>query len=269
MALSIGLNSVDSNSYKGWKETLNAPENDAEDLTSLADSQGFKVTRLVTMEATYENVINKLKMAKSLQKGDIFMLSYSGFGGELPNMHSETYLDKTLCLFDRQLRHREILYLLTKISEGVRIVLIFDSCVSGTIAVDRGPRTESNSRRRPRFKHMLKFVPNLVLAKHYNVYKEDYEKEIHGTRLKNLEEKIKSPLIMMTACQANQFAEDGGHNSLFISKLLDVWNNGSFDGSYKTFYKSVVSKMPSFQTPYYFQLGKRNQKFVEQKPFTI
>jgi transcriptional regulator of met regulon len=85
-ALTVGLNSVDPKHYTGWSGELNACEADAEDMTSIVKSEGFKVTTLLTKNATRERVIEKIREAsKTLKSGDIFMLSYSGHGGQLPD----------------------------------------------------------------------------------------------------------------------------------------------------------------------------------------
>jgi hypothetical protein len=261
LALNIGLNSVDSQSYVGWSGTLNAPENDVKELTALANSQGFKVTKLINMEATYNNVIEQIKKAQSLQDGDIFMFSYSGYGGMLPYIG---YPDKTLCLYDRQLRYSEILYLISKFNEGVRIISILDSSTGGyrTILEKLAVKYDIEE-------VQYKFAPAYIFLKLYRINKKEYDEYLRDPRFKNPQEKIKSSVIFISACEDNQIALDGSYNSLFISKLLDVWDNGTFNGSYQNFHRTIVSQMPPYQTPTYLELGKRNTKFVNQKPFTI
>src|SRR5215211_7628749 len=60
LALTVGLNSVDPKHYSGWSGELNACEADAEDMTSVVKSEGFKVTTLLTRDATRERVIEKI-----------------------------------------------------------------------------------------------------------------------------------------------------------------------------------------------------------------
>lgn len=106
VALIIGLNSVDPKHYSGWSGELNACEADAEDMTSVGKSQGFKVTTLLTKNATRERVIERIRAASStLKSGDIFMLSYSGHGGQLPDRNEDEAdaMDETWCLYDGEL----------------------------------------------------------------------------------------------------------------------------------------------------------------------
>jgi Caspase domain len=116
LALTVGLNSVDPKHYSGWSGELNACEADAEDMTSVVKSQGFKVTTLLTKDATRERVIEKIREAsKTLKSGDIFMLSYSGHGGQLPDRNEDEAdaMDETWCLYDGELVDDEmyILYM--------------------------------------------------------------------------------------------------------------------------------------------------------------
>src|SRR5580765_3671110 len=85
-ALTIGLKGVDPGHYAGWSGPLNACEADAEDMASIAESGGFTATKLLTGAATRQQVIEKIKQASAaLSSGDIFLLSYSGHGGQLPD----------------------------------------------------------------------------------------------------------------------------------------------------------------------------------------
>jgi len=85
ITLSIGLNSVDPKHYGGWSGDLNACEADAADVADIAKSRGFKTETLLTKAATRKNVIQAFgKAAGSLKAGDIFLLFYSGHGGQVP-----------------------------------------------------------------------------------------------------------------------------------------------------------------------------------------
>jgi len=87
ISLHIGLNFVDSTHYKEkgkpWNGKLGGCENDARSMQKLANSQGFKSTILLREKATCQQIINKIRSAaQKLQSGDIFFLSYSGYGGQ-------------------------------------------------------------------------------------------------------------------------------------------------------------------------------------------
>ena len=136
MALTIGLNSVDPNQYAGWEGKLIACENDAQDLAEVARSRGFEVETLLTADATRKNVMDRIsKTAAALKAGDIFLLAYSGHGGQLPDKNNDEpdALDETWCLFDAQLLDDELYTLWSTFAAGVRLLVLSDSCHSGTV----------------------------------------------------------------------------------------------------------------------------------------
>src|SRR5215211_3490459 len=135
-ALCIGLNSVDPAHYGGWSGPLTACEADAEDMAGIASSEGFKVQSLMTRAATRDQVSGELKRAAAaLSDGDIFLLTYSGHGGQLPdrNRDEPDAQDETWCLYDGQLVDDEINVALGQFAQGVRILVFSDSCHSGSV----------------------------------------------------------------------------------------------------------------------------------------
>ena len=62
ISLNIGLNSVDPNHYGGWNGQLAGCENDANDMANIAATAGLDVTKLLTQEATVENVTKRYKV---------------------------------------------------------------------------------------------------------------------------------------------------------------------------------------------------------------
>ena len=136
LALTIGLNNVDPIHYARWDGGLQACEHDAEDMAEIAKSRGFDVNKLFTKEATVKHVKKYLvHAAEQLAPGDLFLLTFSGHGGQIPdkNNDEEDFLDETWCLYDRQFLDDELYYYLSKFREGVRILVLVDSCHSGTV----------------------------------------------------------------------------------------------------------------------------------------
>jgi hypothetical protein len=75
--------------------------------------------------------------------------------------------------------------------------------------------------------------------------------------------------VLVSGCQDNQTSADGDRNGLFTETLLAVWKNGKFNGDYPGFHKSIVNLMPPTQSPNYFTMGRTNEQFENQKPFTV
>src|SRR5215210_5506007 len=109
--INIGLNRVDPAHYHGWDGTLRACEADARDMEALATGLGYEGPMLLTQAATAEAVTGAIADAASrLRKGDILFLTYSGHGGQVPDLHGEEDddMDETWVLYDRQLLDDEL-----------------------------------------------------------------------------------------------------------------------------------------------------------------
>ena len=132
----IGLNYVDPGAYNGWDGELSGCINDATDMQSIADSLGYSSTKLIDSDATSYRVISEIgQAADELESGDILFLSYSGHGGQVDDVNGEEddILDETWCLWDRQLVDDELYCLWSRFNPGVRVVVLSDSCHSGTV----------------------------------------------------------------------------------------------------------------------------------------
>jgi hypothetical protein len=76
-------------------------------MAGIAESCGFVAKPLLTKRATRTAVIKALKEASGkLMPGDIFLLSYSGHGGQLPDLNNDEETDsqdETWCLYNGEL----------------------------------------------------------------------------------------------------------------------------------------------------------------------
>lgn len=142
ISLHIGLNKVNPVHYDGWDGELNACEADAKDMEALAEAQGFESrTILLTKNATRSAVAKEITDAgKKLSKGDIFFLTYSGHGGQLPDKNGDEkrdHKDESWVLYDAELVDDELYHMYSQFAEGVRIMVLSDSCHSGTVTKAR------------------------------------------------------------------------------------------------------------------------------------
>jgi hypothetical protein len=135
--LTIGLNAVDPRFYGGWAGVLQGCEADARAYTNIATPKFDKVIELFTNRATISQVARHiLWAAKELTEGDLFLVTYAGHGGQMPDNSGEESdnKDETWCLYDGQLRDDELYRFWQYFREGVRILVVSDSCHSGTVA---------------------------------------------------------------------------------------------------------------------------------------
>lgn len=268
ISLHIGLNSVDPQRYEGWSGPLNACEADANDMADLAQAGSFSFTKLLTRQATREAVLNGIgDAAKNLKSGDIFFLTYSGHGGQAPDLNNEEPdgMDETWCLYDGQLIDDELYSSWGAFASGVRIFLLSDSCHSGTVSKAIHYREKSRSGLPPVYRAM----PDEVALRVYQNNKSFYDPILKNRNLSEALSAVKASVLLISGCQDNQLSLDGTFNGLFTGTLKTVWNGGTFGGSYRRFHTAIGSKMPPDQTPKLSLVGASNPAFIAQKPLTL
>src|SRR5262249_25376784 len=135
LSLHIGLNRVDSAAYGFTVPELAGCINDANDMQDIARSKGFLTRQLLDGDATSAAVVSSIEQAaERLKAGDIFLISYSGHGSQIPDPSEPDQKSETWVLWNRQLIDDELFALWGQFRAGVRILLISDSCHSGTVA---------------------------------------------------------------------------------------------------------------------------------------
>lgn len=287
----IGLNAVSAAHYGGWSGELAACEFDASDMAAIAKSKGIKPTVLLTKKATRSASLAAIRAAaKSLKSGDFFFLTYSGHGGQVPDTNGDEpdKQDETWCLYDGQLIDDELYFELGRFGEGVRILVLSDSCHSGSVIRDVPPtmaliptaQPPQRPKNMPRSVGLRTYRDNQAF---YDKIQADVAKAAGGKtvdpdaalahvaasgRLTAIVKNFAASAILISGCQDNQTSMDGEHNGAFTEQVLNVWNNGGYKGSYATFHAAVRSRMPPTQSPNLFTLGSVGT-FLTQTPFSV
>jgi hypothetical protein len=258
IGLHIGLNRVNAAHYRAWDGALDCCEQDAEDMAAIARSHHFASTTLATENATAPAVLNLLDLAAhSLGSGDILLVTYSGHGGQLPDDNGDEpdSMDETWALYDRQLRDDELLSAWSRFAQGVRVLVVSDSCHSGSIlelvmAAEEG----------------VKAVPTDVARRTFLANREVYDRP---SRMWAAPMTVTASVISIAACRDDEKTRAGPVNSAFTEALLQVWNGGAFTGSYSALCDAIKPRLPS-QTPTYDNsVGTRNPSFETEAALTI
>jgi hypothetical protein len=277
ISLHIGVNTVDPGHYAGWSGPLQACEADAESLNKIAESAGYDSTVLLTAAATRSAVIERIRAAATaLSEGDMFLLSYSGHGGQVPDFEDEEadLRDETWCLYDGQLIDDELRELFARLQPGVRAFVLSDSCHSGSVTREQydtltavgalsRPVSGASGPSPPVFRAMPNDAAFSTFDANRDVYLQIAE------RLPRTPSPVQATVRLISGCQDNQLSADGVFNGLFTGTLLRVWNAGAFKGNYAAFHKAIVKRMPPTQTPNHFVQGLPNAAFDAEKPFSI
>lgn len=295
ISLHIGLNNVDPGCYDGWNDVLDGCEHDADDMYALAVAQGFQASLLKSPAATRDAVSGAIRdAAERLRAGDFFLLTYAGHGGQVLDVSGDEKddtskddaggssedravddTDETWCLYDGQLLDDELRALWPGFAAGVRILVLSDSCHSGSVtrAIGEGGHTAADLSRdeklaiygteTPRFRYM----PRDAAVKAYQNSWEFYDKI--QNELPNPPEPIAATVRLFSGCQDDQLSGEGETNGLFTGRLKKVWNGGKFRGDYASFHRKIVEGMPDDQTPVHSIIGAENPAFDAERPFTL
>lgn len=283
ISLHIGVNKVDDTHYRGasvtigWEGVLSGCENDAIAMEALAKENGFMTDLLLTKKATRQNVKTKIaKASKTLSAGDYFFLTYAGHGSQVADISGDEKLDmdipsskrdrrdETWCLYDAQLLDDELFHLLAGFSKGVRILMLSDSCHSGTVARDMVAEMPEPAQGRA-----FRVVPRATLANTYIHHRAFYD-SLQAPKGSHPE--IEASVILFSGCQDDQLSQEdqlsAPPHGIFTLNLLDAWNAGSID-NYKAFFQAVIKDMPEEQTPNLLAFGGAADDFLTNRPFFI
>ena len=157
--------------------------------------------------------------------------------------------------------------MLGKFAAGVRILVLSDSCHSGTVV--RMLPSGDTVIAPPSEHRVARAMPGPIAIRTYRAHQGMYDEILKDPANKDSRDAIRASVLLISGCMDNQTSSDGDFNGLFTGTLLHAWNGGKFTGSYKKFWKKILGLMPSDQTPNFFWGTHRDPAFERQTPFTI
>ena len=135
-ALCIGIND-----YKGTGMDLSGCVNDANDWGKALDARGFTVEALKDKQATRKGIVDGIKATLDQAKaGDSIVIQYSGHGSFVEDENGDEADGTDECICPQDIRDAgeitddELFDLYGKRPSGSRLVVISDSCFSGTVS---------------------------------------------------------------------------------------------------------------------------------------
>jgi hypothetical protein len=208
IALLVGLKRVDPNApdYTSLddperRDGIRGSELDATNMERLLlDHGGFVIYKLLNEKATSRSILENIDLAaSSLNAGDLFFFFFSGHGDQIKDDNGDEidHKDEALAAYDRRIIDDELPPRWARFRPGVRILMISDTCNSGTIFRGQAPR-----------------IAGLALEAPLQ---------------------IKASLIHMAATHDSTDTPGEPTGSAFTNALLKVWNHGSYQGDYEEF----------------------------------
>ena len=239
-SIHIGLKYVAANKYHGWNGPCLSCESDAEAMRRIALKQGFSdAILLLTENAVLSEVESQIiALSDKAQAGDLVLITFSGHGGQLwdDNQDEADHKDEAWFLYDGIVIDDGMFDLLARFQKGVRVLVIADSCHSGTSIKD-----------------------NDLIRKHELVF----------PKVKPDQRTLKASVILLASTKDESPSKAGKMYSLFTKTLLQLWDEGNFTGTYRTFFERLKQLMPFSQQPQSLVLGENNTAFDTEQPFSI
>lgn len=272
ISLHVGINEY-SSAFPGAHD-LKGCVKDAEEMKSIAEAKGFEQRdMLLGSDATYIRVTTKIRAAAAqLQPDDIFFFSFAGHGFQAidqpPHLDESDLLDETLLLFDAEL-YDDVLRkeLWPCFQPGVRILMVADSCHSGTAHAAPSPpddnvRGASNMDDFPVITGgaRVRSIDRGTAFHHHAEYGEFYRRT-----LLPLSATINANLLALPACADSKTTADGDINGAYTKAMLEVLREDPLD--YKILVEGIKAKLPH-QGVRYREINPRPD-FLGQKPFTV
>lgn len=271
ISVHIGVNVVDPQHYGGsWDGKLDACENDCDVMQRIAEHQGFETRCLKSSEATRSAVTDAVRDAASeLRAGDFFLLTYSGHGGTIPDVDGdeEDRVDETWCLYDGQLLDDELNILWSEFDAGVRLLVVSDSCHSGTMLRDPDFRTAGRVVEPDEVFERARAMPRPIARATARKNREFYADL--QRRLPDPRPEIRATVRLLSGCQEDELSWEGQGNGRFTAALRDTFADGGFDGDYRAFHHAIEQQLRDKQRPNHMVRGAPSPEYDREHPFTL
>lgn len=246
--LSIGINN-----YPGADSDLQGCVNDADDWSSLLGVKAEHVSKLIDSQATKRLIVTEIKaIVRRLQKNDLGVITYSGHGSWVPDRDGDESDGRDECFVNYDFRRGQLLddelnVLLAARHPESRILLITDSCHSGTVYRMMGSPCESI---RPRFLPPHRFLRGTELKQRAML--------VAGT----IRAKKSTPIpgvIHFSGCRDHEYSYDAVFdqrpNGAFTYVALRALQQLRSNATYRQWHAAIRKALPSYSYPQTPQLN--------------
>ena len=244
---------VGINDYPGIFNDLKGCVNDAKDWSALLQGRGFAVSTVLDAQATKANVKAALQdLVNSTNAGDIAVFTYSGHGTQVADAsgdESDPY-DEAVYLYDGTVIDDELRVILQGIHPQATLVIISDSCFSGSVTRIAGEKAV------PRF-----VPPTISMAG-------------RTARRSFLLPEADMPELLLSGSSDSEYSYDaefnGRPNGAMTAYAIQVIKQNP-NATYREFFTSLRTLLPSKDFPQSPQLegpdANKDRKLFE--PFAV
>jgi hypothetical protein len=208
----------------------------------LRDQYGFKTTKLLDDQATYNNVVREMtKIVERSNPGSHVVITFSGHGTNVQDTSGdeEDGRDEALCLYDKVLIDDQLKAILGKMQKGCYLTFISDSCHSGTVT--RSFLTAMNDENAPR----PRYLPPSDDGEAFTIAPSSVTKKIYNPESDMGE-------VLITGCQSTEYSYDarigGRFQGAMTANATEILKKNP-DISYSEFYRLLRERLPSKQYP--------------------
>lgn len=247
IALCIGIND-----YPGTDADLAGCVNDAQDWAKLLAQRGFAVSLLLNGEATLAALRTGIAdLIDDAAPGDSLVVTYSGHGTWQPDASGDEPdgRDEGLCPWDigtaGPLLDDELHSLFARRRDGMRLVLISDSCHSGSVT--RGAATHGDAGApRPRFLPLEAWLPVAEQSRARRISAAPRPAQTGGLRRAGGD-------LLLAGCQDNEYSWDtsfkGRPNGAFSYYAQQALRDLPAGASYADWHAAIRTRLPAVAFP--------------------
>ena len=249
-ALCIGIND-----YPGTGSDLAGCVNDVEDWTAALRKRGFEVEQLLNRRATGRAVRDALRsLVSSARPGDSVLVQYSGHGSFVPDLDGDEPdgTDECICPYDvatkGPITDDELFDIYSLRQPGVRVVMISDSCHSGTVARFAPISTPPTIRGAGAPQRKVRFLPPAAFLSQRETAKLGARRGIRRSSPPG-----RYAALLLAGCQDVEYSYDayfeGRPNGAFTFVALRALAKLKSGATYRAWYDRIRKALPSQQYP--------------------
>jgi hypothetical protein len=261
-ALCIGIND-----YPGTGSDLSGCVNDANDWAAALQKMGFVTLKILDKLATGKNIRAAITSTIAQGKrGDVIVIQYSGHGSYVPDENGDEPdgTDECLCPYDiyskGPLTDDELFDMYSAKQQGVKLVVISDSCHSGTVAKFAPITTPPTVKGRKAPQRKVRFLPPASFLAQRELAKLGI-----GRAMRRSNPPGRYAALLMAGCQDAEYSYDayfrGRPNGAFSFVAIRALERLSERATFRQWFDTIRKVLPSQQYPQTPNLfGSRSMK---------